>query len=159
MPRLARVIVPGCPHHITHRGNRHEDIFFTPHDRDRYISLLKQYADRHALNIIAWCLMTNHIHLVAVPERPESLAESGRTRPPALCAMDQRHEVVVRPPLGEPVLLNPARRAAYARRDQICRAEPGARRPRVPTRGLPLVECPSPHIWNSGYIAVGIYTV
>ena len=76
MPRFARVVIPDCPHHITHRGNRREDVFFTPQDRDIYRSLLGDYADRHALRIIAYCLMTNHIHLVAIPALENSLAKS-----------------------------------------------------------------------------------
>lgn len=76
MPRFARVVVPGCPHHITHRGNRREDVFFTPQDRDVYRSLLREYSDRHALRIVAYCLMTNHIHLVAIPALDDSLAKT-----------------------------------------------------------------------------------
>ena len=76
MPRLARVVVPECPHHITHRGNRQEDVFFTPQDRDIYCSLLREYSNRHSLEIIAYCLMTNHIHLVAIPMFDYSLAKA-----------------------------------------------------------------------------------
>ncbi|MFH1675749.1 MAG: transposase [bacterium] len=76
MPRLPRVVIPGIPHHITHRGNRGEDIFFTPQDRDLYCSLLCEYSDRHALKIIAYCLMTNHIHLVAIPGLADSPAKA-----------------------------------------------------------------------------------
>ncbi|MCX6645771.1 MAG: transposase [bacterium] len=76
MPRFARVVIPDLPHHITHRGNRSDDVFFTPQDRDIYRELLREYSDRHALKIIAYCLMTNHIHLIAIPGLDVSLAKA-----------------------------------------------------------------------------------
>jgi putative transposase len=72
MPRIARVVVPGIAHHVTQRGNRREDIFFDEADRQRYIQLLMEYSARHGLKIVAYCLMTNHIHLVCIPERAET---------------------------------------------------------------------------------------
>ncbi len=74
MPRIARVVVPGIAHHVTQRGNRREDVFFTEDDRQRYLQLLLEYATKHGLRILAYCLMTNHIHLVCIPERADSLA-------------------------------------------------------------------------------------
>ncbi len=71
---MPRVVIPGCAHHITQRGNRREDIFFSDRDRLRYLELLDQYAEAHGLSIQAYCLMSNHIHLVVVPEREDSLA-------------------------------------------------------------------------------------
>jgi putative transposase len=68
MPRLSRVVFPGVPHHITQRGNRQEDVFFTDDNRNIYLSWLKEYSDRHKVDVIAYCLMTNHVHLVAVPQ-------------------------------------------------------------------------------------------
>ncbi len=73
MPRLSRAVFAGIPHHITQRGNRREDIFFTDEDREAYLSWLKEYSDRYEVEILAWCLMTNHIHLVAVPATDEGL--------------------------------------------------------------------------------------
>ncbi len=73
MPRLARVVIPGCPHHVTQRGHRREDVFFTPADREHYLDLLHQYALAHGLAIQAYCLMANHGHLVAVPRTAASL--------------------------------------------------------------------------------------
>ena len=78
MPRLARVVVPGLPHHITQRGNRRADVFFEPEDRTAYLSMLHHYAGRHGLHIWAYCLMTNHVHLVAVPRWAESMARTLR---------------------------------------------------------------------------------
>ncbi len=55
------------PHHITQRGNRREDVFFTDADRQAYLQWLKGYAQKCKVDILAYCLMTNHVHLIAVP--------------------------------------------------------------------------------------------
>ena len=74
MPRFARVIVPECPHHITQRGNAQRDVFFTPADRQVYLGLLGRFAALYATHILGYCLMSNHVHLVAVPAINQSLA-------------------------------------------------------------------------------------
>lgn len=74
MPRMARLTVPGEAHHITQRGNRREDVFFDDDDRRRYLELLAEYAAKHELAVLAWCLMSNHVHLVARPAHERSLA-------------------------------------------------------------------------------------
>ena len=68
MSRVARIVVPGYPHHITQRGNRQSAIFETDADRESYLRFLDKYAALHGLSLWAYCLMTNHIHLVAVPK-------------------------------------------------------------------------------------------
>jgi putative transposase len=73
MPRLSRTVFPGVPHHITQRGNRREDIFFTDEDREAYLSWLKEYCEKFGVEILAYCLMTNHVHLVAVPSTDDGL--------------------------------------------------------------------------------------
>jgi len=80
MARIARIVIPDCPHHITQRGNNHQDVFFTDDDRRLYLRILGAQSERYGLSIIGYCLMTNHIHLIAVPQREESLAKAiGRT--------------------------------------------------------------------------------
>jgi len=74
MPRIARLVIPGIPHHITQRGNNRQEVFFTPDDRRVYLTLLAQYAVTYALRIDGYCLMTNHIHLVGTPLHATSLA-------------------------------------------------------------------------------------
>ena len=74
MPRIARVVIPGIPHHLTQRGNRREDVFFADSDRQRYLELLLEYSAKHGLETLAYCLMTNHVHLVCVPARVDSLS-------------------------------------------------------------------------------------
>jgi putative transposase len=73
MPRLSRTVFAGVPHHVTQRGNRREDIFFTDEDREAYLSWLKEYSEKFGVEILAYCLMTNHIHLVAVPATDDGL--------------------------------------------------------------------------------------
>jgi len=74
MPRIARIVAPGYPHHITQRGNNRATVFFDDEDRQTYLKLLDKYAKRFSLQIWAYCLMDNHIHLLAVPEKENSLA-------------------------------------------------------------------------------------
>jgi putative transposase len=78
MPRIARVIVPKMPHHVTQRGNMRADVFHSDPDRQKYLSLLAKYAAIHEVRIWAYCLMTNHVHFVAVPAGDESLGRGFR---------------------------------------------------------------------------------
>ena len=73
MPRLSRTVFAGIAHHITQRGNRRENVFFTDDDRKDYLGWLKEYCDKYTVDILAYCLMTNHIHLIVVPETNEGL--------------------------------------------------------------------------------------
>ena len=73
MPRLARTVCVQVPHHITQRGNRREQVFFSDEDRHAYLDWLKEYAEKYEVDILAYCLMTNHIHLVVVPKTEDGL--------------------------------------------------------------------------------------
>ena len=73
MARLARVVVPHLPHHVTQRGNRREDVFFDEQDYRAYLSLMRQWCGRYGLSVWAYCLMPNHAHLIVVPPSPEAL--------------------------------------------------------------------------------------
>jgi putative transposase len=76
MPRVARVVIPGVPHHVTQRGNNRQDVFYTDDDRRHYLRLLGEQSHR----VLGYCLITNHVHLVVVPEHENSLARAiGRT--------------------------------------------------------------------------------
>jgi len=67
-------VVPGYPHHITQRGNRRLPTFFSDDDYEAYLALMAKYGADCGLAVWAWCLMPNHVHLVAVPETAEALA-------------------------------------------------------------------------------------
>ena len=78
--RVARIVVPGASHHVTQRGNNKQDVFFVDDDREVYLELLHQQAQRFGFWLEGYCLMTNHIHVVGVPMREDSLAKAvGRT--------------------------------------------------------------------------------
>lgn len=76
MPRLARVTIPGIPHHVTQRGNRRQPVFFSDADRQTYLRILLTQSRRYGVTFWAYCLMDNHVHFIAVPERTESLART-----------------------------------------------------------------------------------
>ena len=69
MARMPRVVAQGMAHHITQRGNALRTVFDTPADRLVYLHLLRQYSILHQCTLIGYCLMSNHVHLVAVPAR------------------------------------------------------------------------------------------
>ena len=80
MPRTARIAIVDEPHHITQRGNNRQGVFFVDDDRRVYLSILKEQSEKYGLEVLGWCLMTNHIHLIARPKTEESLAKAlGRT--------------------------------------------------------------------------------
>jgi putative transposase len=76
MPRIARVVAEGVPHHITQRGKGRQTVFDDAQDHHVYLKLLREYAREHDLHIWAWCLMSNHVHLLAVPDTSHSLSRA-----------------------------------------------------------------------------------
>ena len=80
MPRSSRVVIAGCAHHVTQRGNNRQDVFFVDDDRRVFLTLLADAAERFDLTVEGYCLMTNHVHLVATPRSEGALAKAiGRT--------------------------------------------------------------------------------
>ena len=79
MPRISRVIAVGYPHHITQRGNYRQAVFVEANDYTHYLHWLAQFALRCGLEIWAYCLMPNHVHLVGVPKRADSLSRTFHT--------------------------------------------------------------------------------
>jgi len=73
MPRAARLVVPGIPHHVTQRGNRRQLTFFSDGDYALYLKLLRFWCGKTETAIWAWCLMPNHVHLILVPSRADGL--------------------------------------------------------------------------------------
>ena len=74
MARMARIAVPGVPYHVTQRGNRRQPVFFQDEDYRTYLQLLRAQAQRWGLQVWAYGLMTNHVHLILVPDSDQSLA-------------------------------------------------------------------------------------
>ena len=73
MTRVARMVVAGLPHHVTQRGNRREAIFFEDGDHDIYRDLLAEQTRNAGVEVWAYCLMPNHVHLILTPTRADGL--------------------------------------------------------------------------------------
>ena len=73
MARLARVVIPGHPHHVTQRGNGRARTFFGDSDYALYRDLLAENCHAAEVEVWAWCLMPNHVHLILVPSDPDGL--------------------------------------------------------------------------------------
>ena len=73
MARLARVVVPGVPHHLTQRGNRRQATFFNEGDYVAYLALMAEWCGRCGVAVWAYCLMPNHVHLIVDPDSEEGL--------------------------------------------------------------------------------------
>jgi putative transposase len=147
MPRKPRCVLPGVAYHITQRGTNGHPVFYTDADRKSYLRLLAKTREDAGVRLLAWCLMTNHVHLIAVPEAEDSLeillrrvhgryaqmVNARRDRTGHLwqnrffsCALDSRH----------------LRRAlAYVERNPV-RAG--------------MVERPEDHPWSSARVHVGL---
>ena len=74
MPRQARVVIPGAPHHVTQRGNRRQQTFFTDADYLAYLHLAAEAFGEAGVEVWAYCLMPNHVHLIAAPPEAGALA-------------------------------------------------------------------------------------
>ena len=73
MPRIARIIAPGVPHHVTQRGNRRMETFFCNEDYQAYLALMAEWCRKFNVSVWCYCLMPNHTHLIAVPETEDGL--------------------------------------------------------------------------------------
>ncbi|MFZ3116458.1 MAG: transposase [Syntrophales bacterium] len=75
MTRISRIVAIGYPHHVTQRGVRSMDIFHSDDDRRSYLQSVKEETDRFEVEILSWCLMSNHVHFIAIPQHESSLAK------------------------------------------------------------------------------------
>jgi len=73
MARLARLVIPGLPHLVTQRGNRRQPTFFNDGDYEAYIELMAAWCREEGVEIWSYCLMPNHVHLIAVPQTEDGL--------------------------------------------------------------------------------------
>lgn len=73
MPRMARVVVPGHPHHVTQRGNRRQAVFPADGDWSSCLSLIRGACVMGETSVRACCLMPNHVHFVLVPSHHDGL--------------------------------------------------------------------------------------
>jgi len=75
MPRQARIVIPDMPHHITQRGNYGQDVFDNDSNYKQYCQWINEYARNNSVSILAYCLMNNHVHFIAIPNEETSLAK------------------------------------------------------------------------------------
>ena len=88
MPRAPRIVVPGVAHHVTQRGNRRQQTFFSDADYMRYVELVGEGCRNAGVGVLAWCLMPNHVHLILVPSDATGLTA-------ALSVAHQRYTWIV----------------------------------------------------------------
>ena len=74
MPRFKRMVIPRMPHHIVQRGNHRSNVFLDDSDRMVFLRILGEVSGKYGLANLGYCLMTNHEHLISVPEEESSLA-------------------------------------------------------------------------------------
>ena len=67
MPRMARVVLPNGPHHVVQRGHNRQVVFAAEEDYQRYLEDLRELKERFGVRVYAYCLMTNHVHLLLAP--------------------------------------------------------------------------------------------
>lgn len=73
MPRQPRLVIAGYPHHLILRGNNRSDIFYNDKDRRFFIKCLKDAKEKTKSKIYAYCLMSNHVHLIVEPSTEDGL--------------------------------------------------------------------------------------
>jgi putative transposase len=76
MARRARIVAPGIPHHVTACGDRREPIFFEDGDQDIYSDMLAEQALKAGVEMWAYCLMPNHVHLILCPKTEDGMAQA-----------------------------------------------------------------------------------
>lgn len=74
MPRHSRIVIPNIPHHVTQRGNYRQNIFESNSDYEKYSLWVNEYAAKYKLEVLAYCLMSNHVHFIVVPSKEDALA-------------------------------------------------------------------------------------
>jgi putative transposase len=75
MARLSRLCPPGIPQHIVQRGNNRQVCFCSEIDLATYVKCLKEYSKKFKVDIHAWVLMTNHVHLLATPNTSDGISK------------------------------------------------------------------------------------
>ena len=140
MARLARAVVPGVPHHVVQRGNRRQPVFFRESDYRAYLRLLSEWCSTHAVEVWAYCLMPNHVHLVAVPSTERGLAR-------AIGEAHRRYTVMVNRREGWRGYLWQGRFSSYPMDEYYLRA--AVRYVELNPVRAHLVSSPGEHRWSS----------
>ncbi|VVP79575.1 hypothetical protein PS914_02073 [Pseudomonas fluorescens] len=81
MPRTGRVVLPNYPHHVVQRGHNRQVVFADTDDFKRYLSDLRELKEAFGVKVYAYCLMTNHVHLLLAPgDIPSALGQLMKTK-------------------------------------------------------------------------------
>ena len=75
MPRLGRIVLPHYPHHVVQRGHNRQVIFAESQDYARYVETLIEFKAEYGVRVYAFCLMTNHVHLLLAPSEPDAIGK------------------------------------------------------------------------------------
>jgi putative transposase len=76
MPRTARIVAKGYPHHVTQRGNFRQQVFDSDFDKAQYLEFVAGYTTQYGVEVLAYCLMSNHIHFIVIPEEVDSISKA-----------------------------------------------------------------------------------
>ena len=137
MPRSARRVLPGFPHQVTQRGTDRQIVFHTQRHRRVYLDLLKVYSHQAGVRILAYCLMSNHIHLIAVPEEEDPLA------------------VCLRRTCGRIDSILARWKRLFVERNPLCGTESGEGRLSTGSGGVSLVQCCCAFEWKRHFALAG----
>jgi REP-associated tyrosine transposase len=74
MPRRNRCLLPEIPCHVTQRGVDRREVFSSEQDRLTYLGLVRENLSDAGVRILGYCLMSNHVHLIALPAREDSMS-------------------------------------------------------------------------------------
>ena len=144
MARLARLVIPGLPYHVTQRGNRRGTTFFEDGDYAAYRELLADAARAAGTGVWAYCLMPNHVHLIVVPGGYRWPSRDFRECAPPLCPADQCPQSLDRAFVAGPVRRGGDGRNASGARRPLCLLEPGPGAAVRSRRAVALVERAGP---------------
>jgi REP element-mobilizing transposase RayT len=125
MGRFNRVVALDIPHHVTQRGNARRFILDCDADRAVYLKLLRENSALCGLALIGYCLMSNHVHLIAIPAKAEGLAEGAEPNSWTLCLLMERRSPIKRARLARAILFLSLGRDAPVGSFALYRTEPG----------------------------------
>lgn len=108
MPRITRPIVPDYPHHIIQRGHNRQVVFTSDEDYLFYLDNLREWKDKLGCRVYAYCMMTNHVHLIIDPgEKATNLSQLIKRLAAATDKICQQEGKTYRESLGRPLQIKP----------------------------------------------------
>ena len=107
MPRMGRIVLPNYPHHVVQRGHNRQVVFAADEDYQRYLTDLRELKDAFGVKVYAYCLMTNHVHLLLAPGE-SATGWSQLRKALAACATRYRNRLGGAPVRSGKAATNPA---------------------------------------------------